>query len=72
MNVTPGAATVSVILRERSAVALWILSYHGPVREYLVRWWHDLKATPRLLLCPEGAGLLVKKVLFRRRKTLRL
>ena len=60
------------ILRERSAVALWILSYHGPVREYLVRWWRDLKATPRLLLCPEGAGLLVKKVLFRRRKTLRL
>lgn len=59
------------ILRERSAVALWVLSYEGSVREYLLRWWHDLRATPRLLLCPEGAGLLVKKVLFRRTKTKR-
>ncbi|WP_369808896.1 glycosyltransferase [uncultured Alistipes sp.] len=57
------------ILRRRSSVALWVLSFHGPVREYLVRWACDLKTAPRLLFCPEGAGLLVKKILFRRRKT---
>ena len=57
------------ILRERSAVALWVLSFHGPVREYLMRWICDLKAAPRLLFCPEGAGLLVKKILFRRQKS---
>ncbi len=53
------------ILRRRSSVALWVLSYHGPVREYLARWRDDVRRTPRLLLCPEGAGLLVKKVLWR-------
>lgn len=56
------------ILRRRSSVALWVLSYEGPVREYLTRWRDDVKRTPRLLLCPEGAGLLVKKILFRRSK----
>ncbi len=57
------------ILRERSAVALWILSYEGSAGEYLARWRADAAATPRLLLCPEGAGLLIKKILFRRSKT---
>lgn len=56
------------ILRERSAVALWVLSYEGSVREYLARWCDDVRRTPRLLFCPEGAGLLVKKVLWRHRK----
>ena len=27
-----------------------------------------MAACPRLLLCPEGCGLLVKKILFRRKK----
>lgn len=56
------------LLRKRSSDALWVLSYHGPVREYLARWRRDAAACPRLLLCPEGAGLLVKKILFRRTK----
>ncbi len=56
------------LLRKRSSVALWVLSYNGPVGEYLARWWRDLRACPRLALCPEGAGLLVKKILFRRSK----
>lgn len=56
------------ILRRRSSVALWVLSFEGPVGEYLARWGRDLKSCPRLLLCPEGAGLLVKKILFRRNK----
>lgn len=54
------------ILRERSAVALWVLSWEGSVGEYLTRYWQDVCACPRLLCCPEGAGLLVKKILFRR------
>lgn len=56
------------ILRRRSSVALWVLSYNGPVGEYLARWLRDVRRTPRLALCPEGAGLLVKKILFRRSK----
>lgn len=56
------------ILRRRSSVALWVLSYHGPVGEYLARWGRDLRRTPRLALSPVGAGLLVKKILFRRSK----
>lgn len=56
------------ILRERSGVALWVLSWEGTVGEYLMRWRRDVWACPRLLLCPEGPGLLVKKILFRRKK----
>lgn len=56
------------ILRRRSSVALWVLSRHGSIVEYLARWRRDAAACPRLLLCPEGYGLLVKKILFRRRK----
>lgn len=55
------------ILRRRSSVALWTLSWEGGVGEYLARWWSDVRRCPRLLLCPEGAGLLVKKILFRRK-----
>lgn len=56
------------ILRERSGVALWVLSWEGTVGEYLARWRRDVWECPRLLLCPEGPGLLVKKILFRRKK----
>lgn len=56
------------ILRERSGVALWVLSWEGTVGEYAARWRKDICACPRLLLCPEGPGLLVKKILFRRKK----
>lgn len=55
------------ILRERSAVALWILSFNGPVSEYLARWRRDVADCPRLLLCAEGPGLFVKKILLRRK-----
>ncbi len=54
--------------RRRASVAWWVLSWNGGVREYLARWWRDVKRCPRLLLCPEGPGLLVKKILFRRDK----
>ena len=56
------------ILRRRSSVALWVLSWEGPVGEYVTRWRRDVAACPRLALCPEGPGLLVKKILFRRKK----
>lgn len=54
------------LLCRRSDVALWVLSYHGPVSEYLARWWRDVRRTPRLALRPVGYGLLLKKVLLRR------
>ena len=46
------------ILRRRSSVALWVLSWEGPVGEYVTRWRRDVAACPRLALCPEGPGLL--------------
>ena len=58
------------ILRRRSSVALWTLSWEGGVGEYLARWWSDVRRCPRLLLCPDGAIFLVKKLLFRRNKSL--
>lgn len=57
------------ILRRRSSVALWVLSFNGSVAEYLTRWRRDVATCPRLLFCPEGVGLLVKKILFCRSKT---
>lgn len=54
--------------RRKLSDALWLLSWHGSVGEYLDRWWRDVKESPRLLLCPEGAGLLVKKIVLRRNK----
>ena len=57
------------ILRRRHVVGLWLLSWKGAgVGEYLARWWADLRRTPRLVFCPEGAIFLVKKILFRRKK----
>lgn len=59
------------ILRRRHRVALWILSWgDSPLGEYLARWWHDVCECPRLLFCPDGAVFLVKKLLFRRHKSL--
>ena len=31
------------ILRRRSSVALWVLSWEGSVGEYLARWWSDVR-----------------------------
>lgn len=56
------------LLRKKTSDALWVLSWHGPVGEYIARWWRDMRRCPRLLLCPEGYGLFVKKILFRRSK----
>lgn len=53
------------IQRRRSRVNLWILSLNGTFGEFLGTWWSDVWQTPRLLLCPEGAIFLVKKVLNR-------
>lgn len=59
------------ILRRRHRVALWLLSWDdSPLGAYLSRWWHDVCECPRLLLCPDGAIFLVKKLLFRRNKRL--
>jgi len=57
------------IRHRRSTVALWVLSFHGSAGEYLARWRRDVKQTPLLFFSPYPAGLLVKKVLFRRQKT---
>ena len=44
------------LLCRRSDVALWVLSYHGPVSEYLARWWRDVRRTPRLALHPSSGA----------------
>ena len=53
--------------RRRMRVALWVLSRDGTTAEYLSRWWRDVRRTPRLALHPAGYGLLLKKILFRRK-----
>ena len=59
------------ILRRRHRVTMWLLSWGDtPLGEYLARWWRDVCECPRLLLCPDGAIFLVKKLLFRRNKSL--
>ena len=58
----------------RTAVQLYIsqpaVSKHiGELESrYKVQRRRDVCGCPRLLLCPEGPGLLVKKILFRRKK----
>ena len=53
--------------RRRMRTALWVLSYHGPVCDYVARWWRDVRRTPWLLFDPAGYVLLFKKFLPRRR-----
>lgn len=47
--------------RKRMEVALWVLSRDGSTKEYLARWWSDVKRTPRLLMNVAGYGLLAKR-----------
>ena len=49
-------------------MALWVLSYNGPVGEYLARWLRDVRRTPLLVFDAAGYGLLVKKWLRRQPK----
>lgn len=56
------------IERQRSSVALWTLAHDGTVDDYVHRWWCDIRRTPRLLLCPEITGLLIKKRWLERKK----
>lgn len=58
------------ILRRRSTVALWVLSFHGSVSEYLARWRHDVRRAPLLFFSPAAAVLLMKKLAGRRPRTL--
>lgn len=48
--------------RKRMEVALWVLSYNGSFKEYFLRWWSDVKRTPRLIFNLAGYGLAVKKI----------
>lgn len=52
--------------RRRMRTALWVLSYHGPVRDYVARWWCDVRRSPWLLFDPAPCVLLMKKILLRR------
>lgn len=56
------------LIRRKHEVALWTLSHHGPVSEYLRRWRCDVAAHPHLLLDINAYGLFAKKLLFRRAK----
>lgn len=59
------------ILQQRHRVALWLLSWGDScLGDYLSRWWRDVRECPWLLLRPDGALFLVKKLLFRRNRYL--
>ena len=53
------------LARRRQNRALWLLSYHGTVCQYLKTWWMTTKEHPRLILNIAPFGLFVKKVLWR-------
>ena len=53
------------LLRRRMEVALWVLSREGSVKEYISRWWSDVRRTPSLLFNLAGYGLIVKNGLKR-------
>ena len=55
-----GSQHASGLLKRRMEVALWVLSREGSVGEYLSRWWHDVRRTPRLIFSLAGYGLIVK------------
>lgn len=56
------------LLRQRTSVALWVLSRHGSVGQYIARWHADAKRAPGLILLPAAWVLLAKKIWFRRQK----
>ena len=47
--------------RKRMEVALWVLSRDGSTKEYIRRWWADVRRTPLFLFNIAGYGLLVKR-----------
>ena len=53
------------LLRRRMEVALWVLSREGSIKEYICRWWRDVRRTPSLLFNLAGYGLIVKNGLKR-------
>lgn len=53
------------LLKRRQNVAMWTLSYHGSVQEFIFRWWRDCRQTPLLLANIAPYGLFVKKIFYR-------
>ncbi len=56
------ARNVTRLERKRMNVALWVLSRNGSTKEYIRRWWQDIRRTPLLIFNLAGYGLAVKKV----------
>lgn len=52
---------VKKLERKRMNVALWVLSRDGSTKEYMRRWWGDVRRTPLLIFNLAGYGLLVKR-----------
>ena len=53
------------LARRRQNRALWLLSYHGSVGQFLSTWWRCCKKHPRLVFNIASYGLLAKKLLWR-------
>lgn len=54
-----------LLSRRRQNRALWLLSYHGSVAQYIKLWYHTCREYPRLLFNLATYGLLAKKLLWR-------
>lgn len=59
---------IAALTRQRMNTALWVLSIYGTLREYIARWWREVKSRPQLLLNMAGYGLFVKRLLGLQRK----
>ena len=55
----------SFLSRRRQNRALWLLSYHGAVGQFIQTWWQTCAEHPRLLFNIASYVLLAKKLLWR-------
>ena len=60
-----GGSLCHFLALRRQNRALWLLSYHGTVCQYLKTWWMTTKEHPRLILNAAPFGLFAKKLLWR-------
>ena len=53
------------LICKRQNDALWLLSFKGSNREFIARWFQDIRRNPILLMNPAPYVLFIKKIFYR-------
>lgn len=53
------------LLRRKQNDALWVLSYHGTIANFIARWWSESIQNPILFTNIAAYGLFAKKIFYR-------